>query len=522
MMRTILTLASCSFTLAAAPADDQTDVQASIKPNIIFILADDMGVGDVSHTTGKAQTPSLDRLAREGMRFTDAHTTSSVCSPTRYGILTGRYNWRSFLKKAVIWSPDKRGPMIRPETETVAGFLKKNGYHTALVGKWHLGLGWHYHDKPQKPKVMGKHKKTGKGWNIDFRKKVKGGPTALGFDQSFFIAGSLDMAPYVYLKNDKPTSIPTHVKAFNRAGPGAADFEAVNCLQDFARESVSYINTHAKTDQPFFLYLPLTSPHTPILPSKKWQGKSPIGKYGDFLMETDWVVGEVLKALDTNKIADNTLVIFTTDNGCSPAANIPDLTAKGHKPNGDLRGHKADIYEGGHRVPFIVRWPGKVTAGSSTARTITSADFFATAAEVIGGKIPASTAVDSFSFLPTLTGKQQAARPFTIHHSINGSFAIRRGKWKLALCPGSGGWSAPRPGKSPENAPPVQLFDLENDPAEKTNLSTRYPQKVTGLIKVLNNAITEGRTTPGPKQKNDAPVPAFNKPIIMAYPAAKR
>ncbi|MEJ6572370.1 MAG: sulfatase-like hydrolase/transferase, partial [Akkermansiaceae bacterium] len=254
MKRTILTLASCLIPLVASAAQ---------LPNIIFILADDMGVGDVSHTTGKAQTPALDQLAKEGMRFTNAHTSSSVCSPTRYGIMTGRYNWRSWLKSAVIWSPDARGPMITADRLTVPAFLKKNGYHTALVGKWHLGLKWTYLDQKRTPEHTSKYKKNGSGWDIDYTQKVRGGPTTLGFDQSFFIAGSLDMAPYVYLKNDKALSIPTHVKAFHRPGASAADFEASECLSDFARESVSYINARAKTKQPFFLYLPLTSPHTP-------------------------------------------------------------------------------------------------------------------------------------------------------------------------------------------------------------------------------------------------------------------
>lgn len=512
MKRSFLYLASCASLLTSA---------ATAKPNIIFILADDMGVGDVSHLGGKAATPHIDRLAKEGMRFTDAHTTSSVCSPTRYGIITGRYNWRSWMKKGVVWSPDKRGPMIPATRMTVASFLKDNGYHTALVGKWHLGVKWHYLDQPATPKHMGKFKKKGAGWDIDYSKKVTGGPTALGFNQSFFIAGSLDMAPYVYLKDDKPSSIPTHVKAFHRPGTAAADFEAVKCLQDFARESVNFINAQSKTKEPFFLYLPLTSPHTPIVPSAEWKGKSSIGKYGDFVMETDWVVGEVLKALDANKIADNTLIIFTTDNGCSPAANIGNLIRKGHKPNGDLRGHKADIYEGGHRVPFIVRWPAKVKPGTVNPRTISSADFFATTADLLDKKLPETAAEDSFTFLPSLLGKTQDARPYTIHHSINGSFAIRQGKWKLCLCPGSGGWSSPKPNKAwkDTNLHPVQLFDLEADPAEKNNLAEKHPDVVKKLITLTRAAIKNGRSTPGKAQKNDTPVPAFPKRLSEAYPA---
>jgi len=518
MKNIILALASSLLTTAA--------LSATQKPNIIFILADDMGIGDVSHTTGKAATPNLDRLAKEGMRFTNAHTSSSVCSPTRYGIMTGRYNWRSWLKDAVVWSPDKRGPMITQDRLTVPSFLKKNGYHTALVGKWHLGLQWHYLNTPRTPEHPGKYKKHGKGWDIDYTKKVSGGPTTLGFDQSFFIAGSLDMAPYVYFKNDKAVSIPTHVKAFHRPGAATADFEASKCLSDFARESVNYINTQAKSKQPFFLYLPLTSPHTPIVPSKAWLGKSPIGKYGDFLMETDWVVGQVLKALDDNQIAEKTLVIFTTDNGCSPAAGISKLIKQGHKPNGDLRGHKADIYEGGHNVPFLVRWPGHVTKGSQSSRIIRTTDFFATVADALEklDALPEAGAIDSFSFLPTLAGKNQKPRPFTIHHSINGSFAIRQGKWKLCLCPGSGGWSAPTPNKAWKDAtlPPVQLFDMEADPQEKINLSKQHPELVHTLIKAVNTAITNGRTTPGATQKNDTPVPAFHSKLIKQYPAATR
>ncbi len=500
---------------------------AAQKPNIIFILADDMGIGDVSYTTGKAATPHIDRLAAEGMRFTNAHTSSSVCSPTRYGILTGRYNWRSWLKRSVLFSPDKRGPMIPHSRMSIPAFLRKNGYHTAIIGKWHLGLNWQYLDTPRNPEHPGKYKKQGKGWDIDYSRKAKGGPTTLGFTQSFFIAGSLDMPPYIYFKNDKPLSIPTHVKAFGRPGAAAADFEASRCLRDFARESVAYINERAKEPtRPFFLYLPLTSPHTPIVPSKDWQGKSPIGKYGDFIMETDWVVGQVLKALDDKHLASNTLVIFTSDNGCSPAAKINKLIRMGHKPNGDLRGKKADIYEGGHNVPFVVRWPGKVKSATVSSRIICTTDFFSTAADVIGEKanIPATAAEDSFSFLPTLLGNKQPPRPFIIHHSVNGSFAIRQGKWKLCLCPGSGGWSVPRPKQAwkDDTLLPVQLFDMDADPSEKTNLAKQHPDIVNRLIKTLNAAIIKGRSTPGPPQKNDTPVPPFHKKLLKQYPAARR
>ena len=500
-------------------------VSAKDAPNVIYILADDLGYGDLSHAGGKAATPHCDRLAREGMRFTDAHTTSSVCTPTRYGILTGRYNWRSTLKKSVLWGLSK--PLIEPKRLTVAGFM--HGYHTGVVGKWHLGLGWH--ELPNGEKRKSKTGPTrGDGWQIDYDKKVDGGPLAIGFDESYIIPASLDMFPYLYLKNDKPTAWANTTKAFHRPGPAAEDFEAVNCLIDFARESRTYIASRAKSKKPFFLYLPLTSPHTPIVPSKKWQGKSSIGKYGDFLMETDWVVGEVLAELDKQKLADNTIVIFTADNGCSPAAKIPDLVKKGHKPNANWRGHKADIYEGGHRVPFLVRWPGRVKAGTTSAETICTTDLFATLADLLGQSktIPVSAAEDSFSFLPALQGidHRKPLRPFTIHHSINGSFAIRHGDWKLILCPGSGGWSAPRPAQAlkNKNLPAIQLYNLANDPAERTNL---YPlpknKKLAAmLVGKLNDAIRYGRTNPGPPQSNEGWPATFHARVMAEFPYLKK
>jgi len=499
----------------AAHVDQRANAadELSRQPNIVYILADDWGYGDLSHAGGKASTPHCDRLATEGLRFTDAHTSSSVCTPTRYGILTGRYNWRSRLKKSVFFDPHDQ-PLIPASRPTVASLLKKQGYHTACIGKWHLGIGWEF--LQPKPKLRSDQK--GQGWDIDYAKPAVT-PNANGFDYFFGIQASLDMAPYVYIENDKAVVPATVTKAFHRPGASAADFEAVDCLAQWAEHAVSYIDERAKsaTPSPFFLYLPLTSPHTPIVPSKAWRGKSGFGDYGDFLMETDWVVGEVLQALDRNHLADDTLVIFTADNGCSPAAKIPDLVKRGHRPNGDWRGHKADIYEGGHRVPFIVRWPGHVTEGSTSDRTICTTDLFATAAEIVGKP---NSAEDSFSFLPTLLGKEQEARGITIHHSINGSFAVRQGKWKLCLCPGSGGWSAPRPNVALKNAglPPVQLFNLELDPAESTNVQGQHADVVSEMVGQLAAAIKNGRTTSGEPVKNDGGPNPFPPQVVAAYP----
>lgn len=490
MMKSISKIRAFLISLLAA------GIAQAAPPNIVFILADDMGYGDPAYAGGKIPTPHLDRLAAEGMNFTDAHTSSSVCTPTRYGILTGRYNWRSPMKKGVLNGYSK--PLIPESRMTVAKVLGEAGYSSSVVGKWHLGLDWKKLEKPTR---------KGSGWDIDYTAKATGGPTALGFTEDFLFPASLDMPPYVYLRGDTPVGVPSVVKAFkqpNRPGPATEDFEAVDVLPNLARESREFIAREAADkDKPFFLYLPLTSPHTPLVPSEKWQGKSGMGEYADFMMETDWVVGEVLAELDARGIAGETLLIFTSDNGCSPMAGIPELAAKGHIVSGGLRGHKADIFEGGHRVPFLVRWPGKVEAGSKCDLTVCTTDFFATAAEVAGKEFPGNAAEDSFSLVPLLEQKEGFGRTYTIHHSINGSFAIRQGKWKLSLCPGSGGWSDPKPGKATKGLHPVQLYDLEADLGEKENLAQKDPDRVKAMADLLSKAIRDGRSNPGPKQEND-------------------
>jgi len=500
-------------------------ILSTAAPNIIFILADDMGWGDPACYGGKIATPHIDRIAREGMRFTDAHTTSAVCTPTRYSILTGRYNWRSTMKKGVLSGTSK--PLIAPDRPTVGGFLQQHGYTTCAVGKWHLGLEW---AKLDKKRQASSGETKGSGWDIDYTKPVKNGPLARGFTHDFLYPASLDMPPYVYLRDDVPVGVPTVTKAFkkpNRPGPATADFEASTCLADFARESRKFIAGCAEKKSPFFLYLPLTSPHTPIVPSSKWQGKSGLGEYADFMMETDWVAGEILAELVAQKLADNTLLIFTSDNGCSPMADIPDLTQKGHPPCGPWRGHKADIYEGGHRVPFVVRWPGTVKPGTTCDLTVSTVDFFATAADAIGkhDTLPPNAAVDSFSILPALKNPQSdPIRSSLVHHSINGSFAIRRANWKLNLCPGSGGWSAPKPAQALKNKslPPAQLFDLAIDPAEKSNQLASQPELADQLASALATSIRNGRSTLGPNQPNDGWPDTIHDRVLERFPSLRR
>jgi arylsulfatase A-like enzyme len=284
--------------------------------------------------------------------------------------------------------------------------------------------------------------------------------------------------------------------------------EPVDILPALVKRSTEHIATRARAREPFFLYLPLNSPHTPIVPSKPWQGKSGLGDYGDFVMETDWAVGEVLAALDRAGVADNTLVIFTSDNGCSPAARVGALEAQGHFASARFRGYKADIWEGGHRVPFLVRWPSQIKAGSQSAQLICLTDLMATCADLLGARLPDHAAEDSVSMLPILLGKETATpRPAVVHHSISGRFAIRQSQWKLELCPGSGGWGKPNdPAAKKQGLPDVQLYDMNTDPGETKNIAAEHPERVNQLRTLLEQMIADGRSTPGPKQTNDAPI----------------
>lgn len=502
-------------------------------PNIVYILADDLGYGDVRclNPQGKITTPHLDRLAAAGMIFTDAHSSSAVCTPTRYGLLTGRYNWRSRLKSGVMGGMSP--PLIEPGRLTVPAFLQQQGYHTACIGKWHLGFEWSR--RPDTAPFTDGIEKGADGWRVDFSKAIARGPNAYGFDYFFGLAASLDMVPYAFIENDRVTKVPTVDKAFpmmsgrtngaTRKGPAAADFEAIDVLPTLTRRAVAYINERAgdaKSGRPFFLYVPLNAPHTPIAPSKEWQGKSGLNPYADFVMETDARVGEVLDALDRSGVAGNTLVIFTSDNGCSPEAKFPELLSKGHNPSAQFRGTKADIFEGGHRVPFFVRWPVRVKPGTTSGQLICLNDLFATCADLLGAKLPDNAAEDSVSLLPALEGRATTPiREALVHHSINGAFAIRQGSWKLELCADSGGWSAPRPGSpAAKSLPAPQLYDLAADLAETNNVARAHPEVVARLTQLLEKYAADGRSTPGAAQPNTTPVVIHRAAVTSAANAA--
>ena len=366
-----------SAMVVGLPVLDSTAAEASDKPNIVYILADDLGYGDLSclNERSKISTPNIDGLARQGMTFTDAHSPSSVCTPTRYGILTGRYCWRSRLKRSVLLGYDR--PLIEPDRLTVPALLKEQGYNTAALGKWHLGLGWQLADGGK----LADRDQLQQDPGIDYAKPIGGGPTALGFDTFFGISASLDMAPYCYIRDDRATQVPsqpTKGRPFPenwREGMKSADFEHLEVLPRLCEEAVAYIDGKAVASprKPFFLYFPLPAPHTPVLPNKPFLGKSKAGIYGDFVVEVDWVVGQVMEALDRNRLAANTLIIVTSDNGSTMTIRR-EFQEYDHATNYHFRGQKSDAWDGGHRIPFIARWPGKVKPGTTCEDTICLTD----------------------------------------------------------------------------------------------------------------------------------------------------
>lgn len=468
------------------------------KPNIIYILADDMGYGDLSclNESSKLRTVHLDRLARDGLTYTDAHSSSAVCTPSRYSILTGRYNWRSALKKGVLNGYSR--PLIEQDRWTAASLLKRAGYRTACIGKWHLGLDW--------------MKRGDKPGDVDFTRPVTGGPTACGFDYFYGISASLDMPPYVYIENERVTAQPDRITrgeeemAWWREGPTGADFRHEEVLPRCTGKVLDMIEAYR--DSPFFIYYPLPAPHTPIMPSAAFAGKSATNAYGDFVLMCDDAVGQITAKLEQCGLADDTIVIFTSDNGCSPRADFAALAQYGHYPSYRFRGHKADIYEGGHRVPLLVKWPRRIRAGSVTAEPVCLVDLLATAADIVGERLPAEAGEDSVSHMPLWLEQPMSGplREAIVHHSIDGSFSLRKGSWKLELCPGSGGWSDPRPGQEPTDSPAVQLYDLRDDIGERHNVQALYPQVVRELTDLLAAYVRNGRSTPGPAQQNGGPV----------------
>jgi len=500
---TLLMGGVCSATCQAAP------------PNFVVILADDLGWGDMRANNpdrSRIPTPQLDRLCAGGLRFTDGHSSSGCCSPSRYTLLTGRYHWRTTLQSGIV--PVWGAPLIAADRTTIASLAKSCGYATACVGKWHLGRRWPI-TPAQKSLFTGFGGKAGGGgsvsteitqahraaWQAVFSQPLAEGPTTRGFDE-YFGTDVPNWPPYCFIENDRTVGVPSELLAPERLvknqasiqGPALPDWNLEQILPALADRATTFIHTQAKESRPFLLYLPLTSPHTPLAVNADWKGRSQLNSdYADLVMETDAVVGRILDALDAAGITDNTLVLFTSDNGCASYIGVRELERQGHFPSGPFRDYKASVYEGGHRVPFVVRWPGVTRAGSVCDQLVQQADIMATLAAILGVSLPDNAGEDSFSLLPLLRGSDQPIRSTAVNTACNGLPSYREGAWKYVATP------------IPE------LYHLDDDPAESVNLAQQRPDRLQEMQAAFEKIIRAGRSTPGAPGKNDVRVVRYPK-----------
>jgi arylsulfatase A len=517
-------LVICPWT-SAAPA----------RPNIIFILADDLGYGDVGaykKLPSKIPTPNIDRIAAEGVRFTDAHSPSSVCSPTRYALLTGRYAWRTRLQRGVIaqWG----APLLAPERLTVAELLREQGYATGMFGKWHLGFSWP--TKDGQPPTTGANQLS----NVDYTQPIGSGPTAHGFDH-YFGVDVPNFPPYCFIENDRTVGTPTvpapgRDQQFNRPGPMLPGWKLEDILPELTKRATQWIEKSAKSGKPFFAYVPFTSPHYPVVPSAEFRGKTKVGAFGDFVHQTDWCVGQILDALKRAGAAENTLVIFTSDNGpevtgeVDPGAYDRVQRYQHHSMDG-LRGAKRDLWEAGHRVPFVARWPARIKPGTVSDETICHVDFLRTVAAIVEAPLPDNAAEDSVNILPALLGQKSATplREATVHHSSSGKFAIRKGDWVFIDAPtgddngarGEPAWFRQERGYT-GHTHPGELYNLREDLLQRRNLYGERPEIVRELKELLARYQRNGRSTPGEAQTNDARIGGPAQPPSAPKSAQKK
>ena len=494
---------------------NSSELLAQKKPNIVYILADDMGIGDISclNPNSKINTPNIDKLLDNGMNFTDAHTASAVCTPTRYGIITGRYPWRTKLKKGVVDGYSKA--LIQENIDTAPALLQRNGYHTAMIGKWHLGWNWVIkgEDSLARHASLPDYKfAAGVEEHVDFSKPFTAGPTDRGFDYFFGINASLDFPPYVYSENNKVSTIPNEKFPFQgpdkskpnwknnlegkqkmqRKGAKDPKFDAGETLLKLTEHSTEYIK-NSNPAKPFFLYVALTAPHTPVLPRKEFVGTSNAAAYGDFTQELDWSVGKILQALKDRGIEENTIVIFTADNGASRASFPPEFeTRYDHQPSRELKGRKGSLNEGGHRVPFIVQWKNEIQPNSENNTTISLNDLYATCAAIVDIDQPKNQGVDSYNLLNLFYGINYYNRKSSVYSDYGGRYAVRKGDFKMILFP---------------NKQKRTLYNLKEDIGETTNLygQAKYIEIQKDLMKEITSIIKNGRSTEGKKLKNEGP-----------------
>ena len=486
------------------------------RPNIILILVDDLGYGDVScmEPRSRIRTENIDRVAAEGLCLTDCHASSALCTPSRYSLLTGRYNWRSRLKSSVL--PGQSFHLIEEGRETVPSLLKKQGYRTAAVGKWHLGMDWKtkngfalpatYHGENSDAELMTE--------GIDFTAPVKNGPNDVGFDYFYGTPASLDQPPFIHMENDRATTQPTTmigVRNLHRTdpsqqfeveyGPAEEGYDPRALVPEMDNKVLELVRDYAGGDQPFFLYYASHAVHGPLVPTAEYQGRSGLNAYGDFVLQVDGFVGKLDALLTELNQKDDTILIFTSDNGCSAVADYPTLISKGHNPSSIYRGHKGDIWEGGHRIPFVVRWPGHIAAGAHSDALTCLVDIFATLAEVTGASYNDAAGEDSVSMLPIWLGMKESVREDLVHHSANGSYSLRKGDWKMEFCSDSGGYPpVPSDPTHPERI--YQLYHMAGDVTEQYNLYGTQPKIETELLTLTENYVKNGRSTPGAPQPN--------------------
>jgi len=478
-------------------------------PNIVIIYADDMGFGDlgIQNPESKIPTPNLDELASEGMRFTDGHSSSGICTPSRYALLTGRYHWRKF--HGIVNSFGQ--PSFNEERLTLPEMLKEKGYATACIGKWHLGWNWNFLAEPSGRKILyNREVKYYLPEEVDWKSPITGGPLSHGFDY-YFGDDVPNFPPYTWIENEHVVIVPTLPLTETpetmegsweaRPGPMAEGWQLDKVMPILTKKAMEYINSRKGNKEPFFLYFPWTSPHAPIVPTEEFQGTTEAGGYGDFMHQSDWTAGQVLEALKENGFAENTLVIFTADNGPERYA-YDRIRNFEHRSNGNLRGLKRDTWEGGHRVPFIIKWPGVIEAGKVSDEVVNQVDIMATLAEIIGFELPNVAAEDSYNLLPHLKGNPDAVniREATVQNTFKDRYAIRKGDWVL-IDSESGmhskvpDWFNEQFGYS-ENTFAGELYNLKEDISQKDNLYGENPGKVEELKVLLEKYKADGRSVP--------------------------
>lgn len=494
---------------------------AQNQPNVVIILADDMGYGDVScnNPNGRIQTPAIDQMAQNGLRFTDCHSAGALSGPSRYGLVTGRYFFRATPHQDY-WG--YLAPYIEKERLTIGSMMQNAGYTTACIGKWHLGLGWQLKD-PTKPQIL--NQKKFDITNVDFSARVKDAPTERGFDYSFVLPASLDMPPYGFLRNDRmvdsdmvlvenvyPHTKPDTEFAWDRChtidsdiywergvwwrnGEMSRSFKFEDCLTNVANEGIDFIERSAKKNKPFFLYLPLTGPHTPWMATEETKGTTELGTYSDFIKDIDNVVARVNQKLEKLGIADNTIVIFASDNGA--AWREEDIQQYGHNSNWNRRGQKGDAYDGGHHVPMVIYWPKHIEGGNMYHQTVGLVDIYATLAEITGQKLVKGQAEDSFSFKSVLDGDLKTpTRDHILYLSAGNKIAIKKGDWKFINLLGSDGFTPPYHLTPVKNGPKGQLYNLREDSMEQTNRYLTEKEKVAELSAEIEKLKKQGYSRP--------------------------